>query len=178
MKDKLRFRAWAGPVTIGSFVVVAATGLLMFFHLNFGLIKVAHEWLSVLFVIGALAHIVLNWKPLLAYLRKPLGVTIVAVFLVLGAVSFVPLGGVGGGRPPIGAMVQAMQRCPLNVAARLAGKPEAALIEQLEAAGVHVGGSDQTLEQIASANNVSPFVVMGQVFQGMAGGPGEGHPSH
>ena len=39
-------RDWATPVTIGSFGLMAITGLLMFFHLDSGLNKTAHEWLA------------------------------------------------------------------------------------------------------------------------------------
>lgn len=43
MKDTFRLKTWAGPLTIGSFVVIAGTGILMFFHLNVGVVKLAHE---------------------------------------------------------------------------------------------------------------------------------------
>lgn len=39
-------RNWATPLTIGSFLLMAVTGLLMFFHLDTGLNKAAHEWLG------------------------------------------------------------------------------------------------------------------------------------
>ena len=46
MKEILRPKTWAGPLMIGSFVVMAVTGILMFLHLNIGAMKLAHEWLS------------------------------------------------------------------------------------------------------------------------------------
>lgn len=49
-------REWATPVTVGVFVVMAATGLLMFFHLDIGLNKAAHEWLGWLMVAAVAAH--------------------------------------------------------------------------------------------------------------------------
>ena len=39
-------REWATPITIGAFLLSAVTGVLLFFHLDSGLNKLAHEWLS------------------------------------------------------------------------------------------------------------------------------------
>ena len=39
-------RDWATPLTAGAFIVLAVTGLLMFFHLDRGLNHLAHEWLG------------------------------------------------------------------------------------------------------------------------------------
>ena len=39
-------RKWATPLTIGAFFLMAATGILMFFHIDRGIISGAHEWLS------------------------------------------------------------------------------------------------------------------------------------
>lgn len=167
MKDRLRLAAWAGPVTIGSFAVVAVTGVLMFFHLNVGLVKLAHEWLSWLLVVGAVAHIALNWKPFLGYFRRPLALGVIVVFLALGALSLVPLGG-GGARPPFMEISRAMENCPLTLAAELAGKPREALIGDLTAHGVHVHSGEQTLAEIATDNGVRAAEVMSHVFRGEA----------
>ena len=45
-------RPWITPVVIGAFTLSAVTGVLMFFHLDSGLNKTAHEWLSWAMVIG------------------------------------------------------------------------------------------------------------------------------
>ena len=42
----MTFRESATPLTIGSFLLIAITGVLMFFHLDSGLNKLAHEWLG------------------------------------------------------------------------------------------------------------------------------------
>ena len=55
-----KLRSWVTPITIGSFLLLGVTGLLMFFKVRGGLIVVAHEWLSPIFVVGACLHIFLN----------------------------------------------------------------------------------------------------------------------
>lgn len=39
-------RQWVTPLMAGSFILMATTGILMFFHLDSGLNKTAHEWLG------------------------------------------------------------------------------------------------------------------------------------
>ena len=39
-------RSWTTPLLTGTFLLVAATGVLMFFHAPFALVHPAHEWLS------------------------------------------------------------------------------------------------------------------------------------
>ena len=58
---KIISRDWATPITIGAFAVMSVTGLLMFFHLDIGLNKLAHEWLGWLMVAGVAAHAIANW---------------------------------------------------------------------------------------------------------------------
>ncbi len=54
-------REWATPLTIGVFGLMAATGLLMFFHLDNTLQKTAHEWLGWAMVANTLTHGASRW---------------------------------------------------------------------------------------------------------------------
>ena len=96
MGRMLRLKSWAGPLTIGAFAVVAVTGVLMFLHMNTALMKLVHEWMGWLLILGGIAHVAVNWKPFVGYFRTPSAVAIVSVLVLLGAVSFVPAGGHGG----------------------------------------------------------------------------------
>ena len=81
-------KIWATPLTAGAFLLMATTGILMFFHLDSGVNKLAHEWLGWGLVIGGLAHITLNFKALVKYLKKPVAASIIGLFAVLLALSF------------------------------------------------------------------------------------------
>ena len=63
-------REWATPVTVGAFILMATTGILMFFHLDTGLNKEAHEWLGWVMIAGVALHVFSNWKPFTGHLRK------------------------------------------------------------------------------------------------------------
>lgn len=164
MKAMLRLTTWAGPLTIGSFVVVAVTGILMFFHLNFGLTKLAHEWLGWALVFGGVAHLVVNWRPFLAYFRKTSGIAIIAVLLVLGAASLV--GGSGPrGRPPFMGISQALEDSSVGLVAQVAKVSPASLVDDLNARGIRTRNPEQTIREIAAENGVPSMVVLAHVFR-------------
>ena len=163
MKDRYWLRTWAGPLTIGSFGVVAATGILMFFHANTGLMKLAHEWLSWLLVLGVIAHVVLNKESFLGYFRKPSSVTIMSVFLVLAVLTLVPLGGVRG-RPPFMEAFRALEMSSLSVVSDVAQKSPESLMEELRAKGIRVRDRQQSLREIAAENSLNGMEVLRVVF--------------
>ena len=92
-------RAWATPLTIGAFLLSGVTGILMFFHLDSGLNKAAHEWLSWALVAGVGLHLAANFRAFKGYLKRPRAMAVVAAFAVLLGVSFLPLAGEGRGSP-------------------------------------------------------------------------------
>jgi len=73
------------PVLALTFMAVGVTGLLLFFHLGSRGIKNLHEWMSIVFLAVSILHLVLNWKPFLAFLKhRPVVVSIVLVTLLSG----------------------------------------------------------------------------------------------
>jgi hypothetical protein len=165
MKDILRLKTWAGPLTIASFVVIAVTGILMFFHLDFGLMKGVHEWIGWLLVIGAVAHLVVNWRPFLAYFRRPVGIGIMAVVLLLGALSLLPAGGHPHGPAMMGA-VRALEQSSLSLVAQVAKCSPQSAIDALRTRGLHVRDEAQTISEIASDNNKRSTEILAYVTGG------------
>ena len=84
-------RSWATPITIGSFVISAISGVILFFHLNIGLMKPAHEWLSWFMILGVAMHVFTNWRAFLQYFKKPIPLAVIGVFLLLTVLSFFSL---------------------------------------------------------------------------------------
>ena len=133
-------RDWATPLTIGSFGLMAVTGILMFFHLDSGLNKTAHEWLGWLMVAGVAAHAVANWNAFKRhFVVGRMGQRILAVSALVIAGSFLSFsnGGREGGAPPALAL-KAVMKAPLSSVAPLSGKPVDQLIGELRSAGVQV----------------------------------------
>jgi hypothetical protein len=162
MHDVLRLKTWASPLTIASFVVVAATGILMFFHWDFASVKVVHEWVSWLLVAGALAHLVVNWGPTIRHFRRPVGVGIMAIVLLLGALSLVPAGRHPHG-PSSAAPLRALEQSPLALVAQVAKRSPESALEALRSKGIQVRDEAQTISEIASENGKRSTEILAHV---------------
>jgi hypothetical protein len=84
-------RKWATPVTAGALVLMAITGILMFFDLDSGLNHEAHEWFSWVFLVGVAMHLTANFEGIKGHLSKPLGKLVVAIFVAILGLSFLNL---------------------------------------------------------------------------------------
>jgi hypothetical protein len=143
-------REWATPLTIGAFGLMALTGVLMFFHLDTGLNKLAHEWLSWLMLAAVVAHASTNWLAFKRYFlssRTGRGILIVSALVI--AASFAPKPGRGDAQAsPSALAIKSLSQAPLAQVAPLTGKPVEQIMAQLAAAGIQVTRADQSLAQV------------------------------
>ena len=82
-------RKWTTPLLTGTALLVAVTGIFMFFHAASGLARWTHEWLGLLMVVAAAVHVVVNARGLWASLRPSLAKVAVAAFVALTLVAAV-----------------------------------------------------------------------------------------
>jgi hypothetical protein len=157
-------RNWVTPITAGAFLLVGVTGVLIFFHIDSGANKFVHEWLSWVLLGGALLHTTANFTGLKMHLRKPLGRTLLGVFAVALALSFIPLGG-GKSEPPFMAPVRALGESNMTTLAQVAQVTPAQLRDRLGKAGVHVNSDQQTLAELVGPDTHKQMNVLGRVFK-------------
>ena len=168
-----KLRLWVTPITIGSFLLLGVTGLLMFFKVRSGLIVVCHEWLSPIFVVSACLHVWLNWSAVRANLSRPRGILIVGVFAALLAFSVAPFNEAeeiarehGHGQEVIGSRgAQLLLRARISTVAELTGRTRQQMRESLEGHGVRVKSDEVTLADAARESQVSPVRVLHAVLQ-------------
>lgn len=159
----LSIKATATPLVIGSFVLSAMTGVLMFFHWDSGLNKVVHEWLSWVFLAGAAWHVSVHWKSFRRYWQqKPALLVIGAFVLVLGA-SFISVPGKTEGKPPFLAPIHAMARAPLSDLAPVLGTNVPALRKRLQGLGFESQSDAQTLEALVGADTRKQVEVLAKL---------------
>lgn len=146
-------REWVTPLLAGAFLLMAVTGVLMFFHLDTGLNKAAHEWLGFLVVVAAALHIGLNFKGLKKNLSVPLGRMTLAVMVVVLLATFLPLGneegkgGKGGGRP-FAASVNALASTDLKTLALVANTTSDDIRARLSAQGITSQSDQQSIKEL------------------------------
>jgi len=155
-------RKWSTPWTIGAFLLMSATGVLMFFHWNSGVNKLAHQWLSWAFLLGVFTHVITNWLAFSRYFKSPLALGVMAVFAVVLGLSFLPLTAPRA-EPPTRAVFATLNRTPLSELAPLLHTTPDALVAKVRAKGYAVDGADQTPEQIAVDKKKAPQV-LGVIF--------------
>lgn len=140
-------RAWVTPLTAGVFGVMAVTGALLFFHIDVGLSKTAHEWLGWLLLAAVLGHGALNWMSLKRHLTssRPAQALLLAAGLTLvGSL----MAGSGEAPSPPGLLMRAVGQAPLASVAPLTGKPLAEVQADLVALGLPAADGQQTLQQL------------------------------
>lgn len=156
-------RNWVTPITAGAFLLSAVTGVLIFFHVDSGANKFVHEWLSWVLLAGAALHTVANFNGLKAHLSSRRGQTLVGVFVVLLALSFIPLGG-GKDEPPFMAPVRALGGSNMTTLAQVARLTPEQLRDRLGKAGVRVESDQQTLAELVGSDTRRQMQVLNRVF--------------
>jgi len=146
-----KIRNWATPLTIGSFAVTALTGLLLFFHLGGVPVKVAHEWLSLLFVLGGVAHMAANWRPCARFFTRPVGRIVVAACLLILLSAFLPASQ-SKRKPYIPQLMEQLTQAPVSAIAALTRSSSDELLARLRARGIRVRDEAQSLEAMAEEN--------------------------
>lgn len=162
-KKSSRIRKWVTPLTMGTFLLTAGTGLGLFFEAEWGFVKPLHEWLSLTLVLGGALHVFDHWKGIRNHLSSPWGKAFVlagAAFLVL---AFLPLGGKDGdlSKRDLG---ETLSRVPLATLAQARQIPLDTLQARLLAAGFPNAQATSTLEQLAGKDGHKQFEALQATF--------------
>lgn len=158
----LALRKWATPLTAATFIITGVTGIVLFFHAGGILSHVAHEWIGMAIMVIFLFHIAINWRPFLTYFKKPVGASIMALGVVLTALTFVPMEQPqnGGGMNP-GRLIGAMQKAPITALAQMSDKDAATIVSELEAAGYSGAETTTTVADLAHGDRSAAMAILG-----------------
>jgi hypothetical protein len=160
-------RDWITPITMGSFMLLAATGVLMFFHLDRGLNETAHEWLSWVLLGGVALHAAVNWAGVQRHLAGWRGRTALALFALLLAASFIPFG--GEREPPFVPPLRALADAPLPVLAQVAKTTPQELRARLQRAGFDASDDNATVHGLVGGDTRAQIRVLAQVLAAPGG---------
>ncbi|WP_370674920.1 DUF4405 domain-containing protein [Pleomorphomonas sp. PLEO] len=144
---RVSLRRWATPLVIGAFLLMSITGVLMFFELDVGLVAVVHQWFSWIFLIGAGAHLALNWRPFRNHLSSGWGRVSIAIFAALTVAALFSWGLITG--PQIARPIEeALMDAPIAALAAMTRNAPETVIGRLAADGI-VADSDDSLRDVA-----------------------------
>lgn len=150
-----QFKKYITAVSAALFLIVAASGLAMFFHVGEGLVKEMHEWLAVVFVVAIGLHIFKNWGGMKTYIRRR---TIVApaALALLAAAAFIVPASLSDRHNPGPALFQTLQNAKLADIGRVLDVPAEALAAELQQQGFVVHSAEQRLAEIATGSDRPP----------------------
>lgn len=153
---KLKLRDIATSFTATMFIVMAITGILMFFHILDRYTKNLHEILGLAFVVAVIFHVIFNWKGMKSYFTKK--VFAVASILVL-AVALGFIANTKDGKNPKRVIIDSILNAPINNSFVILNGDVDMAKTQLESAGIMIKTAD-SIQEIADKNEVSPFKVV------------------
>ena len=143
------------------FLVVGISGMLMFFHLFDGYTEVVHEILGVFFIICAIFHIILNWKPLKIHFKRAvfmpalLGVLTISIILIISERMY----------PPVDIIiVNKIIKAPINDAFKALEVDYLEASERLQKSGITIDGAT-TIESIWINNKADPEEVIDLIME-------------
>lgn len=149
-------RKFVTPFITLIFLIVALTGVLMFFHIFDGYTEVAHELLGVFFTICTVFHIILNWKALKIHFKKGVfipaaaGLTVITLLFIFQQQA----------NPKVDTiLLERITKAPVSDVFKVLKVDSAEAVSRLKANGISIDGST-TLEDIWLNNNAAP----GKVF--------------
>ena len=148
-------RKIATPLTIGSFIVVGVTGVLWYVHIITDAGRVLHEIIGLAMVAIVGLHLALNWRAFRCYFKRPLAVSIIALFTALTVGAYLMPStsrGDGSGRPDIAA-VAALARADLTTLAPVFDLSPQEAVLRLQAAGYAGATAQSTPADLAGTND-------------------------
>jgi cytochrome bd-type quinol oxidase subunit 2 len=159
---EIPLRAWATPLALATFVLMAGTGVLMFFGINSGITDVVHQWFSWLFLVAIGAHLALHVRSVSRHLQSWRVRLCVGIFAILLMSSLFTWGTVTG--PQLKRPIeQAMLGASVDSLAVVTHVPPAVLVTRLAAIGVTTTGGE-TIAQLSARHRVSPHRLLAVVF--------------
>jgi uncharacterized membrane protein YuzA (DUF378 family) len=139
------------------FIIIALSGIMMFFHFFDAQVKELHEILGIGFVIAGLLHVIYNFSSMKRYFSKK-------IFIVAGLLGVLVSGvfvynGTQQGENPKMMLIQKTLNAPLETSFALFNVTQESALEKLEKNNLSLKNAT-TISEIAKANKTSPFTIV------------------
>ncbi len=149
-------REFATSMTALMFLVIGATGVMMYFHILDKYTKQMHEILGLVFVAAVLAHVFVHYKSMKQYFSKK-------IFLIISVLTLVTVSvfvlNAPEGKSSKKILAEGVFNSNIEKSFVLFADNADLAKARLTQAGLRIQGLE-TIEQIAKENKTSPFRVV------------------
>lgn len=149
------------------FVVVAITGVMMFFKIRPLSTESIHIWLGLTFVVFACLHLLKNWTGFASYFKKSSTLlSIGAAFCVVALFVIVPMFDTQEkGVNPKGMMIGALMNQPIEKVAVFLDMDSELIVKRLSDQQQIIASAKQSVNEIAKANDKKSDEILNVMFQ-------------
>lgn len=147
----------ATSFTTLTFLVIAISGVMMFFHFNDMLVKELHEILGLVFVGAGFFHVIMNWKSMKNYFSKKIFTSALLVVSVVSGMFIYQ--SIGQGENPKVVLMQKVLNAPLSDSFKLLNGNYEVAIKKLKLQNIQIL-DNKNIKAIAQANKTSPFRIV------------------
>ncbi|ABB24073.1 MAG: hypothetical protein A3K90_05825 [Pelodictyon luteolum] len=170
---KLTMKSWATPIAAGAFLISGVTGVLIFFHIETGLVEPVHKWLSWLLVGGVSVHLLANWKAFSLYFSKNSALAVFAAAMLVTALSVMPFFGdeehEKTEKRTARSLVRALESSSLTTVALVVNDTPETLDMRLKRRGIKDTDPSMTVSAIADASGMEAGDVLAILVGGKNG---------
>lgn len=157
---KKETREVATSFTTLTFLVIAISGVMMFFHFNDMLVKELHEILGLVFVAAAFLHVFVNWKSMKSYFSKKIFISALVITTAVSGLFIFQSADKGDNPKKI--MMEKIMTAPLIDSLKVLNGNYENAIKKLASKNIQIL-DNKTLKDLAKANNTNPFKIVGIV---------------
>lgn len=156
-----QFKNFATSLTALSFLVIAISGVMLFFHLSESYVKELHEILGLAFVVAVLLHVYVNWTLMKRYFTNKIFLSLSVLMIAISAIFVTQNADKGGVNPKMYIIKSVINKPMIDVFTLFDIKKDVGL-EILKTKGYKIDTSKSIMKN-AKANKVSPFEIVLQI---------------
>ncbi len=158
--DAMRIsRSIATGSTVATFFIVGITGVLLFFHLDFGGVEFVHEWVGMAMIVACVLHIVVNFASFKKFFRGK-SLFMIIICLLLGAFAILMMQ-----ENPKQELFEHFKNAKLSKTMEYLGTNEQKFAEFLAQQDKQIDVQTMSLKDVVKQTNIDTLELIGALME-------------
>ncbi len=158
--DAMRIsRSIATGSTVATFFIVGITGVLLFFHLDFGGVEFVHEWVGMAMIVACVLHIVVNFSSFKKFFRGK-SLFMIIICLLLGAFAILMMQ-----ENPKQELFEHFKNAKLSKTMEYLGTNEQKFAEFLAQQDKQIDVQTMSLKDVVKQTNIDTLELIGALME-------------